>query len=70
MIPDGKEPQVLFLSVWKPLRPETGGRQYSFAQAIHSPEPTKHSYTRSGSCRGAPELGIDEPEGLKTSANP
>jgi len=53
------------LSVWKPLRPETG-REAVF---IRSGNPFARTYeilnTRSGSCRGAPELGIDEPEGAE-----
>ena len=56
------------MSVWKPLRPETG-REAVF---IRSGNPFARTYETflipgpvSGSCRGAPELGIDEPEGAE-----
>ncbi|VEA63327.1 type VI secretion system lysozyme-like protein [Salmonella enterica subsp. salamae] len=53
------------MSVWKTLPSETGGGGSNidaFRQSI------RHSLrnilnTRSGSCRGTPELGLEEPEG-------
>ncbi len=71
MIPIGKEPQVLFLSVWKPLRPETG-REAVFIRSGNPFARTYETFLIPGPVVAGVRLSwaLMNRKGLKTSANP
>lgn len=70
MIPIGKEPQVLFLSVWKPLQPETG-REAVFIRSGNPFARTYETFLIPGPVVAGVRLSwaLMNRKGLKTSAN-
>lgn len=71
MIPDREETTVLFLSVWKPLRPETG-REAVFIRSGNPFARTYETFLIPGPVVAGVRLSwaLMNRKGLKTSANP